>query len=221
MVYTESELNQMKKPDLIKLVIEYQSMHKQLDELSQKIMNLEDKVDEMQALNLVSTNTSSLLVKRVKSLEADLLKSQQYSRRECIDVSGIPSTVKDEDIEGEVCRILDNVGISLDADKDIQACHRYGRNTTVIVKLSNRKSVKKILGIKTQLPDDIFVSESLCPRNKARRGGCNRLKKANLISKIATRNGMVRYKVSDTSDYVDIEHEDDLTSAFPDFKFDF
>ena len=100
----------------------------------------------------------------MKYLESELLKSQQYSRRECLDISGIKDDVSDTDLEGKVVELLSGVGVALEADKDIQACHRYGRKKTVIVKFTNRKTVHKILSVKTELPDNVFVNETLCPR---------------------------------------------------------
>ena len=47
----------------------------------------------------VSTNTSYLLSKRVKKMKVDLLNSQQYSRRECIEIDGIPKSTKESDLE--------------------------------------------------------------------------------------------------------------------------
>ena len=221
MVYSEVDLDQMRKKDLLKIILEQQDVSHQLQQLTDKINNLEAKFTELQSINLIASNTSSLLVKKVKSLEKELLKSQQCSRRECLDASGIAETVNDEDVEQEVCTLLRDIGVEIDPNKDIQACHRYGRKNNVIVKFTNRKTVKKALENRKELPENVYISETLCPRNKSIRGRCAVLKKQGKIANVATRNGMVRIKHLNAENYVNIEHEDDLFDAFPDFTFDF
>ena len=221
MVYTENELNQMKKGELIKLVLEYQQITDEISKLSSKVEDLEHKFDEMQSINIVSKNTSDLLAKRVRNLETELLKANQYSRRECLDISGIDKNVDDDQVEEEVTKILSGIGIEIDKERDIQACHRYGSKNTVIVKFTNRKMVNSILSLKSTLSEDIFINESLCPRNKTIRGRCNLLKKKGKVTAIATRNGMIRIKLPNGNGYTNINHEDDLYDMFPDFEFDF
>ena len=211
MVYTEAELDLMKKKDVVKLFLEQQAVHQELEKLNDRIKTLETKFDEMHATSKVSQNTSTLLLGKVKSLESQLLKAEQYSRRECIDISGIPEAVEDHEVEQHVCNLFKDIGVEVNAKNDIQACHRYGRKAVVIVKFSNRKTVRKILDNKSKLPEKIFANETLCPRNKVIRGRCGVLKKEGKISNVATRNGMVRIKLLNSNQYVDIDHEDDLT----------
>lgn len=220
MVYTESELNGFKKDVLVKIVLEQQATNEQLQILISKVKNLEEKIEQIQSINSVKEKTSDLLVKRVKDLETSLLKAEQYSRRECLDITGIDRSVADSQIEGEVCGILASIGVNFQPEKDVQACHRYGKRGAVIIKFSNRKSVHKILSLKSNLPNGIYANETLCPRNKCIRGRCGILKKNGLISNVVTKNGMIRIKKLDNN-YVDINHEDDIVKLFPDFVFPF
>ena len=221
MGFTEAELEKMKKPELIKLILNSQQITVELGKLSNKIEELEVKVDELQSVNSVAQNSSSLLAGRIRKLESDLLIANQYSRRECLDISGIEENVSDEDIENEVAKVISDLGVHISESRDIQACHRYGSRGVVIVKFSNRKMVGRILSLKSKLPEHIFVNESLCPRNKAIRGRCNVLKKAGKITKIVTRNGMLRIKLPNADNYISLNHEDDLFELFPDFEFAF
>ena len=148
-VYTEQELNALKKNDLIKIVLNQQQIQIQLDALNQKIDNLEARLIESQSLTILKDNTSNLLVNRIKILEMDLLKSEQYSRRECLDISGMDKDVKDDELEGKVCELLKSLSVEIKSENDIQACHRYGRHKNVIVKFSNRKTIGKILANKS------------------------------------------------------------------------
>ena len=156
MVYTESELNQLKKNELVKIILHNQEVMRRLDDLTDKISKLEAKFDESNSVTLVAQNTSDLLTKKVRTLEEDLLKAEQYSRRECLDVVGISKTVADDEVEEEVCKILKDIDITLEAENDIQACHRYGKKDVVIVKFSNRKLVYKVLSCKVKFARECF-----------------------------------------------------------------
>ena len=71
------------------------------------------------------------------------------------------------------------------------------------------------------MSENVFINETLCPRNKAIRGRCGLLKKEGLILNVATKNGMVRIKLLNSNEYTDVLHEEDITDKFPDFNFPF
>lgn len=220
MVYTKNDLTSLKKDQLIDIILEQQKTRSELNDLNIKLGSLEKKIDEIQSISLVRENASNLLFCKVKELEKALLKSEQYSRRECLDITGLGDD-SDEDLETNVCTLFSNIGVALDKDKDVQACHRYGKKKTVIIKFTNRKHVHKILSLKSELPKEIFVNETLCPRNKLIRGRCGLLKKEGQLANVATRNGMVRVKKVGGNGYINIEHEHDIQDMFPNFKFPF
>lgn len=89
--------------------------------------------------------------------------------------------INDEDIECEVKNLFDEINVRIDPESDIHACHRIGSRGTIIVKLSNRKSVTEIMKSKTKLRfrdrEKIFINESLCPTIRKITGCCNVLKK--------------------------------------------
>ena len=59
---------------------------------------------------------------------------EQYGRINNIEVSGIPDSVGDNDLEGKVISVFANVGIDVKSN-DIEACHRIGksRNSSSLV----------------------------------------------------------------------------------------
>ena len=60
----------------------------------------------------------------------------QYSRREYIDIVGIPHEVSGEVLEEKDLKIFGKLGCNISPDR-IEVCHRNGRtNDTVIVKFS-------------------------------------------------------------------------------------
>ena len=78
------------------------------------------------------------LVKQLSSVERQCWKNAQYSRRECVEVVGIPSLVEHDQFEPTVCRIMHHIGENISRDK-IEVCHRLGKNndqTTVKFSIS-------------------------------------------------------------------------------------
>ena len=70
---------------------------------------------------------------------------EQYDRRNNIEVSGIPDSVGDNNLEEKVISVFANVGIDVKFN-NIEACHRIGksRNSSkkTIVRFTNRKFAK-------------------------------------------------------------------------------
>ena len=73
---------------------------------------------------------------------------EQYTRRNNLEISGIPNNISDEDLETKCIEILEAVDISVDNSK-IEVCHRLPMNQrnknkpkTVIVKFTDRKFVE-------------------------------------------------------------------------------
>ena len=46
----------------------------------------------------------------------------QYSRRDTIEVIGIPSSIRDQDLEDKVSNIFGEIGVNVN-ERDMQACH--------------------------------------------------------------------------------------------------
>ena len=93
----------------------------------------------------VAENASTLLAKnhhknseKIINLERDLHKMEQYSRRECIEIAGIPLSITNDLLEEHVPLIFSKIGVNID-EFDIVACQRLGTTDTTIVKLLNRK----------------------------------------------------------------------------------
>ena len=106
-----------------------------------------DKFTDLESQLLVTKNVNSLLQQRATDLERQCCANAQYARRECLEVAGIPESVKQNELEDKVLRIFKKVGCDTPSDK-IEACHRVGRHNHVIIKFSKRKDCKKI-GIKS------------------------------------------------------------------------
>ena len=78
--------------------------------------------------------------------------NEQYSRRECIKISGISQSIKQIDLEKTVLNVFDKIDAPVDPP-NIEACHRLtsdenARSNKVIVKFSKRKDIVQVMNKK-------------------------------------------------------------------------
>ena len=130
--------------------------------------------------------------KEIKSLERKIEVSyqelndlQQYSRRECVEIAGVPTT-ENENSEGVAIKVFREIGVDISPDQ-ITACHRVPSKRgipVIIAKMLNRKSVGQILANRKKLKgktasqlgfphegdeqssSKVFINESLTKYNK-------------------------------------------------------
>ena len=88
--------------------------------------------------------TSSLLKCNTKKLSEQLTdverrmdKREQYSRRECIKIQGIPEYAKIKNLEDTVMKMFEKIGISINK-RIIVACHRLQSWTKYLTNSSFR-----------------------------------------------------------------------------------
>ena len=103
---------------------------------------------------LIVRNVNENLQNRTKNLEKQQFKSEQYNRRNNVDISGISCEVSDYNLEETVIGICEDSGIDVNPI-DIGGCQRLplGRSATsttkrLIVKFVNRKHSKPMLKCK-------------------------------------------------------------------------
>ena len=67
---------------------------------------------------------------KIVYLEKNQAKEEQYSRRNNVEISGIPNNIPDKDLENTVISICKDSGVEIDLN-DIEGCHRLplSRNT--------------------------------------------------------------------------------------------
>ena len=134
-----------------------------------------DNFSKLQSELVVTKQLNTELTKRIVTLERQCWANSQYSRKECLEVVGIPRQVDHNQLETKVISIFEKVGCRIDPGF-IDACHQLGKNNDrVIIKFSRRKYCKQVLQVKKDLMDlntddldlpkgtRIFVNQSLCP----------------------------------------------------------
>ena len=133
MIYSQNELfNENKK--INEKLTHIQSIFDKLasdnDILQSKIIVAEKTSKTLQE-NLSSNNS------RITDLERSLHKLEQYSRRECVKIAGIPRDIPHVILEDFVIKLLNKIGVNL-TKNDLVASHRFANSNRTTIKVLNR-----------------------------------------------------------------------------------
>ena len=139
------------------------------------IRNQRDLVTQMKKAEVdvaIVKNINEKLVCQLVKIQRQCWANAEYSRRECLEVLGIATSVPNDLLEATVSKVFDKRGVHIKG-KIIQVCHPIKDNERAIAKLSNGKDSLQIFCVKKHLnslnlteldfPEStrIFVNESL------------------------------------------------------------
>ena len=193
----------------------------------------DEEVVTDESMNSINSNFDQFtqLVKewddRIMDLDVRLLECEQYTRRECVVISGIPENIKGPgELEATVLRILQSLKIYI-AGYDISAVHRLGFSkdprypSRVIVKFINRKIANLCFERKEWLPDlrnslgmNIRFHESLAQLNQESLRLCTWLKSNGQIHDHFSRNGYCKIVATANDKPVKVPHPEFLRVRF-------
>ena len=117
------------------------------DVVNESIMSIKDSIiDALKEENMKFQSRVEQLEDEILRMEIAKNNHDQYTRRNNIEIQGIPARVKDEHLENKVIDIFRCLKISIDPS-DIEDCHRLGNSTpkNTIDRFVNRKFGKKVL----------------------------------------------------------------------------
>ena len=90
----------LNKEDLVRMLLDYQGKFNNiLDMLKNDFNELKTKFCKLESDLHISRNVNDKLTDKLVVLERKCHANEQYSRRECLKISGIPAEVGDKDIE--------------------------------------------------------------------------------------------------------------------------
>ena len=108
---TESAINALKKPEIVKRIIELKDkvvVGEEIKSLCTYIKELTDTVNQLLSRNerlgsdlAIQKTVCDNLEKKVKSLKIQISKNEQYNRRNCVEFFGIPDTINDDNLDVE------------------------------------------------------------------------------------------------------------------------
>ena len=191
-----------------------------IDNLISTADNLSSKLAQVESSLLVTKTVNNELLKRVTSLERGLHSQKRCSRRECLEVVGIPSSINDKNLQSTVCSILGDIDLVCDSN-DIEHCHRIKGDKTII-KFSCRRKSSEVLNKKKKLKNldigkyglndgsRIYINECHCPYYRGLWDKCKGLWQDKVITSFYTIKGILRVKKSEHDKPVAITHYEDL-----------
>ena len=123
MDHTKPSLMKLNKEDLVRLLMDYQGKFNSiLEDLKNNFDKLKAKFTIIEAdLNTIR-NANSTLPDRLINVELKSFTNEQYFRRECLEILGIPPSVKDNELETKVFSILEEIDAPLDLVL-VEDCH--------------------------------------------------------------------------------------------------
>ena len=100
----------------------------------------------MKSDHAISSNVNVKLVEHLVVNEQECCVNEQYSRKGCLEVSGIPGSISDNAHEDKIQGVLREISVEVDTE-NIESYHHLkgkGNKGKVILKLSKRKNAEKI-----------------------------------------------------------------------------
>jgi len=218
----KTSLSKLNKDEIVEYTLKLQKS------IFEKITSFEEKLLKLESELSISKTINTRLVSQLEFVERKCASNEQYSRRECIEVVGIPSNISDDKIEDEIVTILNDINLSVTKDS-FQACHRLKKNDRVIVKFKNRKDCASSLKNKRLLKDidynnkfgckRLYINESLCGFYRGLWNKCKKLKNLGHIYSFFVSNGNVKIRFNENGNAFSIGHDNDLIKYFPSIDF--
>ena len=166
---TEESLNKLSKTDLVAFAVNLQDkMETMKSNLNEKVSNLTEEVQKLNTnFELLKSDFSATRIENISlnerliAFERQCWANVQYSRQECLEVTGIPSSVSDKDLEEVLCKVITKAGVDITAD-DIEDCHHVGNKGQTIIKFGKRKVSRQVLSVRKDLNkvkmNDIYLT---------------------------------------------------------------
>ena len=113
LVHIEKSLNAIKAKN-ISLVKDIEDMQKNYIDMSMMKDNMKYKLKNL-------TDDYSYLIDHTYDLECRLIQVEQYSRRDSVEIMGIPENISQNDLEKYVIKIFHSIGVTDINSYDIAA----------------------------------------------------------------------------------------------------
>ena len=115
MALSESELKKLHKDEIINFALDYQNkFDSTLAGIRNELSDLKKDFEQLRSDLSITKLVNTKLKEKVVSLERQTWSNSQYSRRECLELSGIPETIENKDLEGTVLGIFEKLNVMVD-----------------------------------------------------------------------------------------------------------
>ena len=119
-----------------------------INTLTEEIKEIHQSFKKPELEIIVVKKVNDALVKQLSSVEQQCWKNAKYSHQECVEIVGITFSVKHDQVEPTVCRILHHIGVNITGVK-VEACHWLGKNSDrTTATFSSRKDYEHTMCVK-------------------------------------------------------------------------
>lgn len=204
------------------------SLERELKEKDTKIERLEDRIKKLEKRSCTNAGenkgTHDQTVENVNSLQGELVRLQQYSRKNNFEIQNVPMQ-NDEDTEDLVLKIANRFEVDL-SRHSIEAAHRLpkvrNKHPPIIVQVSSRKLKEEFLQNRKKIVTQdsvtgngsgelIYVKENLCKFFRDLESSSRKsLKIERGWKHVWYRNYAIMARETDTSPMFKIRHFGDL-----------
>ena len=216
------------KDKIINLALDYHSkFDSTLSGISNELSDLKKDWEKLGSDLSVARQVNSVLRERVTSLECQSWSNSQYSRRECLELTGIPETNDNNALESIVLKVFEKLEVNVDPS-NAEDCHWISSKNgpkRMIVKVSKCKGASKIRSSKGKLKDmdltsfginnPVYINDSACTYYKMLWKKCKSLPMNKLIHSFWVTNGFIRLRTAENGRTNLITHLSNLEELFP------
>ena len=115
--YSEDALKKLNKDDLIGIALSLQSkMEPSNAKVLEELKFLNDKFDKLEADVAIAKKAKSLLSSRLVDTERQCWANAQCSRRETLEIVGLPKSLTNDKAETKVCQIFQSLDCNVNKD---------------------------------------------------------------------------------------------------------
>ena len=214
MSLSEAALRKPTKDEVIALTLEYQAkFDNTLSNINRELSELRKDFKKIESPLSVSKNVNSKLHERLVALERQCWGNNQYSRRECLEITGVPDSVSYDDLEKTTIKIFDKLDVAIEPP-NIEDYHWLKSNgpKKVIIKFARRKDANLIWKNKNKLKgmnlcsvginNPVFINDSLCSYYKMLWRKCKKLWSSKYIHAFWVSNGTLRLKLTENGRFI-------------------
>ena len=136
-----------------------------LNNINSELLDLKNKFTKLESDMEIGINVNNKLIDQITRLEQKCQENGQYSRRECIEISGTLQSIEQIDLEKAVVNVFDKIDAPVD-QQNIEACRRLksdynGRSNKVIMNISKLKDMVRVMNKKKSLKNANLDSTGL------------------------------------------------------------
>ena len=196
-------------------------MNSDLPDLIHVLSDLKQNYIKLESELSVARQVNNKLKEHIDSLERKCWSNSQYSRRKCLEISGISDKTDQDNLEGTAMNILRKFDVETDSS-NIEDYHWLPSKEPkrVIIKFLKgkdpnrirrcKKNLKRMDLISLGISSPLFIKGSLCQYYKVLRQKCKRLSTNKFTDSFWVSDGSIRLRVDDKDRPCIITHISDL-----------